>query len=1424
MAINTDIKDAVVDHSAMVRLFEDQLHMGIDNIHDRYTNRMRASIIRGGSTASIERRVAREVNRFVDSSFKMTSSQLRGFISAEADFASDVLDMGVGEVWKVRGTPKTALRNIVTTQTIRDSRLLSQHFMDIGVGDRVRINGTIRRGIANGDNIDDIANRLFRSKTLNISRLQTRALVRTAITQYGSTASELVYQQNADVLKGYQYVATLDSRTSAICGRNDGRVFNIDDGNAPRPPLHWNCRSTTIPVVKGYNEINSDSDRVRKAQYDNLSGRKRAALNGVAPIAEDYSAWLGRQNYELQMRHLGTVDRVELFREGTLRLIQFTNVSGKYLDISTLRSLAQFQSQRLNRQLAARTIVCRSPCKDFTKSEDFEIASENNEVRSTRDFYDSPDSNEIHYSFIDHVTFQAKAGKRLRFADFKGDTHNARFASYQRQFTDPDNKFLNPITGEYVHESNVGIIFIDDELQAIRNRISNNKNLTQSDKDYLLGRFDTDTGQLLSGPAHGAVLQSAHDTFQIIRTNVSALDGKTFRQLFEAQLHKKNTGGVDRISRRLNQLNRRDITEGQRLRNTQITLAGRDSVDIEDLLRQEPMSSRRISEYKVPTEVIDDLRESIDGKGGPSNILMGIDNELLSEVVEDFLIRAPSNNFDSSAHNIGRTIWRRRGEDLFDGVIQNPGTSMEFWETGQIILQGLTDTKRINRRVYTTRVPRDLDEELGGLGTKRTYQQEYIQFVDEGFVRIMTDRDIIRKRVSLGFDQGERTFLPVRANDVFYRNLDGTNSRTPVHTSNLTRQQHTVSAGQAERLNNNANIEYSVDPNGYAGFLDKYINNTNKGTRNAAQQTILDRNADETLAAFRYQLRRSQEDTDSFFTVQGQLHESGRFQNIGLFTPHSGEFWRSVLVTRNARAIGPNGLNELIERIAVLVDKSANNNVALRRSWGVNNRDRLDELGALINQIARSPQANPKALIAKLDKNELWVSLNGKVNEQQLLGAYAQELNNIGTASARRGRGGGRFADTDKISSYESRLSVELDASESGQGIIATITKNKDAASKTNLVTQGSNQRLRTAVAEGVLRRPEIRADLGFITQSQAEKLLKDSITTSGYGSSPSARSRRLLNGTKANPGGLRQIVGDEDSIAYLNNATVADYRAKLTMAINQADIPQDEKRILRRIRRDLNNVDSNGVPTQDELLSIDRYLDPETREVVQFLTNNNGNIITSNHLKQFTRAAREILDEELPSLTTYFNFAGDAYESFLQRPGQSRLTGIIPTIDLDGNISNLTFLSKERLRFTRMDDRGRTILTSISSDTPSTQDIAKARSAGPVLNIFSQDSAIAGRAAANGRWNVYDGFGATLNELDDLRTQTRGVYAELADSNILKDQLNLLRQNGLPDDDFISNGMTFPGYFSLNERLEELLGDLTGDDILEGGRWFGVD
>lgn len=79
-----------------------------------------------------------------------------------------------------------------------------------------------------------------------VSAHAARRLVRTETNYIANQAEHDAYKRLG--IEEYQFIATLDTRTSKPCRELDGRVFNVEDGKPGinMPPMHPNCRSTTI--------------------------------------------------------------------------------------------------------------------------------------------------------------------------------------------------------------------------------------------------------------------------------------------------------------------------------------------------------------------------------------------------------------------------------------------------------------------------------------------------------------------------------------------------------------------------------------------------------------------------------------------------------------------------------------------------------------------------------------------------------------------------------------------------------------------------------------------------------------------------------------------------------------------------------------------------------------------------------------------------------------------------------------------------------------------------------------------------------------------------------------------------------------------------------------------------------------------------
>ena len=117
------------------------------------------------------------------------------------------------------------------------------------------------------------------------------------------------------MVKGYEWVSALDSRTSQICQSLDGRRFKIGEG--PTTPAHINCRSTTTPVLsEAFSFLDKGATRASKGD----SGGKQVNAN------ETYYSWLKKQDRDFQNKAIGPT-RTKLLNNGGLNADEFARLS-----------------------------------------------------------------------------------------------------------------------------------------------------------------------------------------------------------------------------------------------------------------------------------------------------------------------------------------------------------------------------------------------------------------------------------------------------------------------------------------------------------------------------------------------------------------------------------------------------------------------------------------------------------------------------------------------------------------------------------------------------------------------------------------------------------------------------------------------------------------------------------------------------------------------------------------------------------------------------------------------------------------------------------------------------------------------------------------------------------------------------------------
>ncbi|MCG8041310.1 MAG: phage head morphogenesis protein [Candidatus Thiodiazotropha endolucinida] len=181
-----------------------------------------------------------------------------------------------------------------------------------------QILGTVSMGYYEGLTTQQIVTSIVGSKALNYKdglgssmRRATIAIVRTSIQHVAMQTRTKVFSKTPFVKK-YQWVSTLDLRTSQPCRALDGETFVMGDG--PVPPIHIGCRSSIIPIYEG-------------KEFKGLeAGRKRAARTGPEPANKQYYEWLSEQSAETQDEVLGPT-LGKLFRQNGMTPEKFRKLS-----------------------------------------------------------------------------------------------------------------------------------------------------------------------------------------------------------------------------------------------------------------------------------------------------------------------------------------------------------------------------------------------------------------------------------------------------------------------------------------------------------------------------------------------------------------------------------------------------------------------------------------------------------------------------------------------------------------------------------------------------------------------------------------------------------------------------------------------------------------------------------------------------------------------------------------------------------------------------------------------------------------------------------------------------------------------------------------------------------------------------------------
>lgn len=341
-SVNEDLRDKIIRHQHWIERFKGGAVTRLLKVLRASEQDILAKIAKVDPTGTSQRYTEQRLNRLLgeirDINAVMSSNlrdqiyeDVRGLGKYEAAFMTKLAKAVIPVKVDLISPNAEAVRAAVFGRPF-NGRVLKDWVRDWEPRTFRRIQDALRMGVVQGETVDQLVRRVrgsqangFRDGVLNINRAGAAALMRTAVNHTVDAARLATYEANSDVIKGEQWLATLDHRTCPTCGGLDGKEFEL--GKGPRPPAHVACRCVRVPVLKSWKELGINAKELPEST--------RASMDGQVPESLTYNRWLKDQPVSVQNEALG-VSRAQLFRAGDLEVNDFTSPAGRLLSLPEL--------------------------------------------------------------------------------------------------------------------------------------------------------------------------------------------------------------------------------------------------------------------------------------------------------------------------------------------------------------------------------------------------------------------------------------------------------------------------------------------------------------------------------------------------------------------------------------------------------------------------------------------------------------------------------------------------------------------------------------------------------------------------------------------------------------------------------------------------------------------------------------------------------------------------------------------------------------------------------------------------------------------------------------------------------------------------------------------------------------------------------
>lgn len=265
--------------------------------------------------------------------------------------------------------PSAAVLSSLAGRTLVEGQIVKDYWKQQSAEHTGKFMRQMRIGVAGGENLQSLIQRVrgtkannFTDGIMNSTKRKAETLVRSSVAAVNNEALINTYQANEDLFNGYQWMATLDSRTSDICKARSGLTWDKEFkpvGHAigwTPPPAHFNCRSTVIGILKPWSDLANKplpavgaetlkeeleksllSRGLSQALISKAINKTQQSMDGYVAGNINFEDWLKSKSERFQKQILGE-PKWELWKNGKIGFVDLVDQK------SNPRSLAELEA------------------------------------------------------------------------------------------------------------------------------------------------------------------------------------------------------------------------------------------------------------------------------------------------------------------------------------------------------------------------------------------------------------------------------------------------------------------------------------------------------------------------------------------------------------------------------------------------------------------------------------------------------------------------------------------------------------------------------------------------------------------------------------------------------------------------------------------------------------------------------------------------------------------------------------------------------------------------------------------------------------------------------------------------------------------------------------------------------------------------